>query len=148
MPKHKQLDPAEEQEWLDEQEQNVLRYLNSENIAADGDLQIEWCIAPIVALWRADCGDETQMWIICGDLPTDFVRDSAIVDGRQAMKALCRRWLEVAGYLLQGAQHPKIQMGSGLGAAEMKELGNLLQRRAMMLQEWTVNDAKWAEGTA
>jgi hypothetical protein len=142
------MDPVEEQVWLDEQEANILRYLGAEGIVIDHDLQIEWGLAPIVSLWRTQSRENRILWIVSGDLPTDFVDDASLSDARAAMAMICARWLEVAGFILKAKQHPTIHIGSGLPPPELKTLGDLLKRRATTLQSWTSSDAKWAEGTA
>jgi len=85
MAKHTRLGPAEEQEWLDEQEKNTLRYFESASIIVESDLEIEWCVAPIVALWRANRMGLRPIWVISGDLPTDYLDDPSLGQARTVM---------------------------------------------------------------
>jgi hypothetical protein len=148
MAKHKRMDPAEDQEWLDEQESRIVQYLASEGLEVDGDPEIEWCVAPIVALWHTRCAGRS-VWVISGDLPTDFLVDQSSIGGaRQAMRAFCSRWQQVSECMLQGKQHPSIVIGSLLEAGELTELGDLLKRRATILQKWVDDNVSWVEGTA
>lgn len=138
-------DPVDEQEWLDIQEEAVFAYLKSERVAVDGDLEIQWCVVPYVALWRTKRGLDV-LWVISGDLPTDYIIDLSVKDGRTAMKAFCSRWLKVSECLLQGKQHPTIAIGKGTGVQQLRELGDLLRRRAELLTRWTERDEEWAKG--
>jgi hypothetical protein len=144
MPSRDYSDPAEEQEWLDEQEARALDYLDHESVAHDSELEIEWCVAPYVSVWSLPASDKTPgTWIICGDLPADFIRDRKIVDARSAVRAFGQRWLEVSRYMLKGQLHPTVRIGEGDDPGKLKELGDLLQRRARQLLEWCDDSSVW-----
>ena len=44
------MDPADEMEWLDEQEPLALEYLAQQGLTTPGELEIEWCLAPYVSI--------------------------------------------------------------------------------------------------
>jgi hypothetical protein len=137
-------DPAEEQEWLDEQESRALDYLNSWSIEHDGDLVIEWCVAPYVSVWTTSLGDRSpKTWIICGDLPTDFIKDNRISDAQSAVRAFAKRWVDVSQHLLKGQQHPTIRIGGAEDSNQLRELGDLLRRRADLLLKWSADKTLW-----
>ena len=73
------------------------------------------------------------------------MRDKAVKDARGAAQAFGRRWSEVAGHLLKGKQHPTIAIGRGQDPKGLKELGNLLQRRATLLLKWVEDPSIWEE---
>jgi hypothetical protein len=140
----KDYDPAEEQEWLDEQESYALDYLARESVAHDGELEIEWCVAPYVSVWSSRAGSKTAgTWIICGDLPADFIQDKRLPDARSAVRAFATRWADVSRFMLKGELHPTIRIGSSAEPRELKELGDLLNRRASLLLKWCEDDSVW-----
>jgi hypothetical protein len=123
----------------------VWSYLAQQGVTTTGELEIEWCLAPYVAIWTLPKGGAANTWVISGDLPTDYLSDARIKRARSAAKAFGRRWLEVAEHLLQGRQHPTIAIGRGQGAKKLKTLGDLLQRRANLLVQWSNDPSKWEE---
>jgi hypothetical protein len=140
------MDPAEEMEWLDEQETYVLKYLAREGVAPAGELEIQWSLAPYVSIWTLQTEGAGRIWVICGDLPTDYIRNASLPDARSAARAFGQRWSEVASHLTQGRQHPTIRIGSGLESkGAEKELGELLRRRAEQLIRWSDDPAVWEE---
>jgi hypothetical protein len=138
-------DPAEEQEWLDEQEAAALDYLDRESVTHDGRLQIEWCLAPYVSVWSLPPRGKKapRTWIICGDLPTDYLQDARVTDARSAVRAFAERWADVSSYMLKGKPHPTIRIGKSTKANKLKELGDLLNRRAQLLLEWCQDASVW-----
>ena len=140
----KDYDPAEEQEWLDEQEAHALDYLDRESVAHDANLEIEWCLAPYVSVWSSPGRGKTpRTWIICGDLPADFIQDEMISDARSAVRAFSTRWTDVSRCMLKGELHPTIQIGVSTKPNELKELGDLMNRRASLLLKWCADDSVW-----
>jgi Domain of unknown function (DUF4826) len=140
----KDYDPAEEQEWLDEQESYALDYLDRESVAHDAELDIEWCLSPHVSVWTSPARGKTpRTWIICGDLPADFIQDKRISDARSAVRAFGARWTDVSRYMLKGELHPSIRIGAGTEPNELKRLGDLLNRRASLLLKWCEDDSVW-----
>ena len=122
-----------------------IELLQTERVPVDDDLAIEWAIAPIVALWSAG-SKGSRIWIISGDLPTDYVADPSIGSAREAMRAFVKRWNDVSAHLLKGQQHPTVTIGSGSAKKELTALGDILKRRAEVLHDWVENKAKWAQG--
>lgn len=143
------MNPGDEQLWLDEQEALCVTYLLKEGLDVDFDvrLEIQWCLAPKVSLWSLSA-DDRRLWVIAGDLPTDRLDDPDVDDPRTAVRALCRRWIEIAAELRAGRQHAAIKMSPEPTPQQAVELGDLLLRRATVLQRWTDDDAIWASGLA
>jgi hypothetical protein len=140
----KDYDPAEEQEWLDEQEAYALDFLDRESVAHAAELEIEWCLAPYVSVWSSPSRGKTpRIWTICGELPADFIQDERIPDARSAVRAFGARWADVSGYMLKGQLHPTIRIGESTEPSELKELGDLLNRRVSLLLKWCEDDSVW-----
>jgi hypothetical protein len=45
--------------------------------------------------------------------------------------------------MLKGQRHPGIRIGTSSDPNELKELGDLLYRRASLLLEWCNDDSLW-----
>lgn len=142
----RKIDYADEQEWLDEQEENCLKYLGSEGISIKGDPEIKWCVCPVVSLWESEGSGSHRIWVVSGDLPTDHMHDDADQDARAIMRSFCARWQDVSKALLRGVQHPTIKIGVRCSPEGLKSLGQLLKKRATTLGGWVENKSKWSEG--
>lgn len=134
-------DPAVEAQWLAKQRGTVGQYLQNEGF---GGRTIPanplWFIAPCVAVWRIPSNEPAGLWVITGDLPTDYLRCREIVDARMALAAFAVQWLEVSSYMLRGERHPVIDMGP---ADQRRTLGDLLRRRAEVIADWAKDDEMW-----
>ena len=70
----------------------------------------------------------------------DYLPGQDATDARSALAAFSSRWRHLAGYMLRGEVHPTIKIGSPHDAPE---LGDLLQRRAQILDDWVNDDGIW-----
>jgi hypothetical protein len=84
--------------------------------------------------------DAIGWWAICGDLPTDYLSGADATDARTALAAFARRWREVSAYMLRDEYHPTVKIGP---PENRRELGDLLSRRAEIIQEWADDDEMW-----
>jgi hypothetical protein len=139
-------DPRLEAEWLAKQRNIVEGYLRDEGIRHNGVAsEPVWCLAPYGAIWEVEslyAPGTVGWWAISGDLPTDYLSGGDAVDGRTALGAFAKRWFEVSGYMLRGESHPTVK----IGPPEMRrQLGDLLKRRASILEEWASDDKMWQE---
>jgi hypothetical protein len=137
-------DPKIEAEWLAERRQRILGYLRDEGIqhggvAADPD----WFLAPYVSIWMVESMTRPGAigwWAISGDLPTDYLSGGDAPDARIAMAAFARRWREVSSYMLRGERHPTVSIGP---PGREREFGDLLNRRAGILEDWANDNEMW-----
>jgi len=136
--------PVHEQVWLDEQEGAALHYLDREGVPHAGRLTVEWCLAPHVSVWSLPSADgPAKTWVISGDLPTDYLTGPHVSGARSAVRAFAERWIDVSRHMLEGRCHPTIRIGDPDDPDRMKELGDLLRRRADLLLRWAGDDAVW-----
>ena len=131
-----------EAQWQAERRLEVITYLEREAVphkrVAD---QPAWSVAPYVSLWAVESSaipDTVGWWVICGDLPSDYVSAGEARTPRDAVRAISMLWTEAAGYIRRGEAHPTFRIGSGDRA---DELAPLLASRAALLLEW-VDDAE------
>jgi hypothetical protein len=137
-------DPKLEAEWLVKQREVISRYLQSQGVLHGGVAPDPgWFVAPYVSIWAIQSlkqPSEVGWWAISGDLPTDHLSGDDATDARIAMTAFVRRWREASTYLLRGQQHPNVTYGP---PGRELESGDLLSRRAAMLEDWANDDEMW-----
>jgi len=80
-------------------------------------------------------------WVICGDLPTDYVSADEIKHPRMAMQAIALRWRHYCSALHDGSFPGEIGIP---GVAESPTtLTPLLEARAKTLADWAEDDSLW-----
>lgn len=134
-------DPEIEKAWLDDQKENVKRYLSEEAVSFDGTPGVNWFLAPYISVWHI----KPDLWVISGDLPTDYVRDKGITNASEAVNYFAVLWLEISEYLLKGKQHPEILIGRSREPEQLTEMGSLLQKRAKLFLKW-IDDGTIQDG--
>ena len=139
-------DPAVEEQWCDERRSQVVSYLSDEGIEHGrvGDWPA-WHVAPYVSVWAIESlkmPDSVGWWVICGDLPTDYVAASNAIDPRGAVREIANRWRELAPYMERGEEHPELSVGAPENWAE---LAPLLRARVDLLQGWVEDDGIWPD---
>ncbi len=141
--------PKFEAQWLAEQRANVQRYLQDEGVQHRGVAsEPEWFVAPYVSVWTVESmkvPGKVGWWAISGDLPTDHLSGHEATDARAALAAFAKRWNEVSVYMRRGEEHPTVKIGR---PDNRHELGDLLNRRAKLIQEWTHDNEMWQKPAA
>lgn len=137
-------DAAQEEKWCDERRTEVAGYLKTEGLSHGriGEWPA-WHVVPYVSIWAIESKvrpDWVGWWVICGDLPTDYISADAIKHPRDATRAISKRWLEVSAYMSRGEKHPTICLGT---PDTWSVLGPLLKSRAEMLGRWADDDSVW-----
>lgn len=138
-------DPDLQARWCAGRRAEVIGYLFREQVKHDCVPESpEWFVAPYVSIWKVKSAkaSDGDWWVICGDLPTDYVSARGIESPRQVMDAISKRWFEVSDYMIRGEAHPEISVGE---RADWPELGPLLKARATILEEWFRDSEMWEE---
>lgn len=141
--------PEVEERWCEQQRAIVIDYLRSQGLQHGrvGEWPA-WHIAPYVAVWAVESYDRPEWigwWVICGDLPTDYISATDIEPPqhpRKAMNAIASRWLQY------GDEPRTAQKSSGytIGNPDSyDELAASLAKRANLLMEWSQDDSLWDE---
>ena len=134
-------------QWLAEQRERVLGYLEFEGVEHGGVPEDpDWFVAPYVAVWRVgspEAPGEVGWWAISGDMPTDYISSSGAADALSAAGEFARNWRSYSEYLLRGQQHPRVAIS---GDARRKELGGRLWSSAELLSELAGEEDLWASG--
>jgi hypothetical protein len=139
-------DPAVEQQWCEERRAQVIAYLRGEGVEHGrvGEWPA-WHVTPYVSVWAIESKKRpgwVGWWVICGDLPTDYVSAHTIKHPREAIRSIAETWREQARLMAAGETHPDICLGR---PEDRAALAPLLATRASVLLEWANDDSVWAD---
>jgi Domain of unknown function (DUF4826) len=104
-----------------------------------------WHVAPYVSIWAIESKkspDWIGWWVICGDLPTDYISASEIRHPREAMRAIAGEWREQARLMTSGEKPSSIRIGQ---PEDWASLAPLLETRASMLLQWANDHSLWKD---
>ena len=137
-------DPAVEEQWCQERRAQVEEYLLGQGVAHGriGEWPA-WYVAPYVSVWAVESRARPEWvgwWVICGDLPTDYVSATQIKHPREAIRAFAERWRELARLMANEDQAPGIRIGR---PEDWPVLAPLLNARASMFLAWADDDELW-----
>lgn len=124
----------------------IARYVSAESLPY-GRVSAEpaWFVAPHVSLWSVEDALRPGWpgaWVICGDLPTDFVQVTDSPNARDALRVLAHRWSEVAEWMARGEAHPEFNIGT---SDDWPELAPLLRARAELLDACADDPDLWPD---
>jgi hypothetical protein len=105
-----------------------------------------WHVAPFVSIWAIESllhPGAIGWWVICGDLPTDYI-SSGEVDPpqhpRKALRVFAHNWLE----MVEAWKHGREVDDSQIGRLEINaKRAPLLEARAKLLMEWHDDNSLW-----
>ncbi len=138
-----------EESWCEEQRNRVADYLASQGVSHGriGDWPA-WHVVPYVSIWAVESKVRPEWigwWVICGDLPTDYVSASDVEPPqhpRKAMQLIAERWIALTVAWKEGREFDDMRI---VGSHSPEELGPLLESRARLLQDWAMDDSLWEE---
>jgi Domain of unknown function (DUF4826) len=138
-------DPAVEKQWCADRRDDVARYLSGEGVTHGqiGDWPA-WHVAPYVSVWAVESKVQpgwVGWWVICGDLPTDYVSAGKIKHPRKALQAFTDRWQQYCEAIRSGAVMSEISIGDG--STDPADLVPLLESRSKTLERWARDDSIW-----
>jgi hypothetical protein len=149
MSKHEFDDPDVEERWCFEQQRVVAEYLRAQNVKHGriGDWPA-WHVAPVASIWAIESlirPGSIGWWVICGDLPTDYISAAALKPPqhpRKAMRTFAQNWLDVVEAWKLGKVIKKTQIGD---LESNQKLEPMIESRALLLMKWADNDSLWKE---
>lgn len=140
-------DPRTEEAWCAATRGRVAAYLANERVA-HGEIGAwpAWHVVPYVSVWAVESVARpgwVGWWVLCGDLPTDYVSAEGIGHPREALRVIARRWQAYCADVRAGS----IPSGFEIRAVTESpaELLPLLESRAQTLAEWAADDAIWSD---
>lgn len=149
MPNPSSDDPDVEERWCLAQQGIVADYLRSQDVKHGriGEWPA-WHVAPYVSIWAIESLARPEWigwWVICGDLPTDYISAADAEPPqhpRTAMRVFAENWLDVVNAWKEGREHENTRIGS---QGSREKLGPLLESRAKLLMKWADDDSLWKE---
>jgi hypothetical protein len=147
MPKLDYDDPDVEERWCNEQQKIVADYLRSQKVKHGriGEWPA-WHVAPYASIWAIESLARPEWigwWVICGDLPTDYISSADVKPAqhpRKAMRVFAQNWLKLVEAWKDGGEVENYRIAA---SSSHEELAPLLEARARLLMEWADNDSLW-----
>ena len=139
-------DPEVEQHWCAERRSEVASYLASQHVT-HGEIGEwpAWHLAPYVSIWAIESYDHpgwVGWWVVCGDLPTDYVSAATIKHPRDALLSFVASWRATAALMEKGQASPDVSIGP---RSEWPKLAPMLASRAESLQAMALDTELWHE---
>ncbi len=142
-------DPEVERLWCDDQRRQVTEYLRAQGVEHGrvGDWPA-WHVAPYVSIWAIESLVRPEWigwWVICGDLPSDYISAADIEPPqhpRKALRAIAERWLNAVAAWDEGRENENSQIAGG---RQNRELAPLPESRAKMLIDWAADESFWED---
>ena len=130
--------------WIKEEFKKVEEYLQKEKITYDRientpSFYIEECVA-IWKIFSKKYKGKIGWWVISGDLPTDYISSKNIKDARTALEKILSEWKSYVKSMKDGKNPNDVKIGN---KNNKKELGELLEKRINILEEWLATDNLW-----
>lgn len=132
--------------WNRFMRERVISYLEGQGI--DSPQVGDWPafeVAPKFGIWCVESKKQEGKigwWVFAGDCPTDYVSEDGQCHPRAALANLVKRWRGCIPHMKDGRQPPDINFGDG---SNIRELGDLLERRVGILQDWIADDDLWED---
>lgn len=139
-------DPAVEEEWCEARRAQVTAYLQREGVdhGRVGEWPA-WHVAPYVSVWAVESKrrpDWVGWWVICGDLPTDYVSAAKIKPPREAIRSIAEEWREQARLMATHERPDDVRIGR---PEDWASLAPLLDARASLLLKFANDDSIWED---
>jgi len=131
--------------WVSLERSRVKAYLEREGISSPN---IEWPafdVAPRFAIWAVESKKApgwVGWWAFSGDCPTDYVSEDGSSHPRNALRLLLEKWGAYVPALKEGRKPDGISFGEG---SDLATLGDSLERRITVLNEWLEDDELWKD---
>jgi hypothetical protein len=140
------LDDSDIEEWVSRQRARVGEYLRRHGIT-DPNVG-EWPafeMAPMFAIWAVvskRVPGKIGWWAFSGDCPTDYISEDGQCHPRSALRRLLEEWRIHVSFMRRGEQPPDMNFGEH---ADLRHLGELLEKRTELLGEWVLDDSMWED---
>jgi len=127
-----QMTEQAQQEWVREQYQTATKFLAAKGMVTESASEKDSrYLVPLLAVWKLNLLNKPSVWVITGDLPTDFSEISVAKTAREAVRHFSYKWQIQAEGLL--AQENKDQT----------DFANLLISRAEGLYKLAEKEELW-----
>ena len=140
------MDEHEIERWNAETRRRIIIYLEEQGIQSPN--VGEWPafeVAPYFGIWCVESKKhegEIGWWAFAGDCPTDYISENGECHPRSALRDLLSAWKSYVPHMKNGDQPPDVTFGDG---SNIKELGDLLEKRVSILEDWLADDTLWED---
>ena len=139
-------DPSVEEAWCEERRAQVTAYLRDEGVTHGqvGEWPA-WHVAPYVSIWAIESKshpDWSGWWVICGDLPTDYISAAQVRHPRAAMRAIAEDWREQVRLMADARRQVDPRIGR---PEDWALLAPILETRVFLLLQWADDDSMWED---
>ncbi len=140
------IESSPETVWMEEERRKAIDYLAAEDCKHGG--VAEWPAFHVdlhLALWAVEStrhAGRVGWWVISGDVPTDYMSSSDGEHPQDALRYFAAEWMEMAGYMRRGEEHPTMAMGN---PEDWPEIAELLEQRSQILEEYAADEAVWGD---
>ena len=138
--------PDDEDIWIQAERKHAEDYLREQRVEHAGVGEYPaFHVHPYFALWAVQSKSSPGWigwWAVTGDLPADYISSNEGRHPREALRAFAKHWRELSEFMLRGESHPDCRIGT---PDQWPELGDLLRRRAEIIQGYADDDEIWAE---
>lgn len=138
-----------EDKWIQDQRENAEDYLRVQQVQHLGVGEYPaFHVYPYLALWAVRSlrfPGRVGWWVITGDLPSDYVSSDEGRHPREVLRAFALHWQELSSFMLRGEEHPDVRIGT---PDQWPMLGDLLSRRARILQRYADDEEIWTDDLA
>lgn len=132
---NKSLSEQEIIAWSRESYQKATAFLAQKGMVAETvSMQHSRYLAPLVAVWKIKTTENKWLWVLSGDLPTDFITESGATTAREAMKSFSFKWQ---------MDSEKILAANDFGA-DKEEFAKVLRHRAERLYDISEAEQLWS----
>lgn len=122
----------EQQQWVKEQYQTATKFLASKGMITESVVDTESrYLIPFLSVWKIKLADKTSVWVIAGDLPTDFAHLTVAKDAREAVRHFSFKWQMQAEGLLSSSD------------SQQQEFAQFLVSRAEGVYDLFAKDELW-----
>jgi hypothetical protein len=140
------MNNEEFESWNSAKRAEVISYLERQGISSPqvGDWPA-FDVAPFFGIWCVESKIQKGRigwWAFAGDCPIDYVSEDGQCHPRAALRNLLKSWNDCIPFMKAGMQPPHTRFGDGSNTVE---LGNLLEKRVAILQEWLSDESLWED---
>ncbi len=130
--------------WCSELRTEIEVYLSSEGYEHGQIFDWPaWNVAPHVAMWAIESATQpgyVGAWVLCGNLPMDYIEGDSLGTPRQAMSAIAARWQELIDNMKLGKPTEGVVIETG---ADPEEMIAMMESRVGVLRQLVEDADAW-----
>ena len=130
--------------WCAELRAEIEVYLKNEGFEHGKILEWPaWNVAPHVAIWAVESATQAGYvgaWVLCGNLPMDYIEGDNLKSPREAMAAMAARWQELIDNMRAGKPTDGVVIETG---ADPEQMVAMMESRVRVLRELVEDEEAW-----